>query len=85
MVAAVAAALTVRVVSRRICFEVTIKQRPCTNRVRIIVFGTMIILINSAGTLTIIFRAGIGTGSRVRAVMAVLSVVQSVLRFIHVL
>ena len=85
MVAAAAATPTptMLMVPRRRSFYVTIKPRRCTIRVRLFVSRTEIMMTNTAGTLPIIFRSGIGKDSLVQAVMAVLSVVQSVPQFIR--
>merc|ERR1711865_774808 len=53
----------------------------CTIRVRISVLTTTKMLTTTVGTVAVIGRSGIGNGPLVRAVMAVLSVVQSVPRF----
>ena len=67
---------TLRVVSRRLFFSITIKQqRRCTIRLRIFVTMTQIILRNSAGGTWIVYLPGIGKG---RVVMALAIVVNSV-------
>jgi len=80
MVAAVAAALTVRVIFQRLCFEVTITKRPGTIPGRIIVLRTPIMMANTVGTLPILIRAGIGKG---RVVMAIMIAVKNVPRFMR--
>merc|ERR1711865_43401 len=77
--AAVAAATPVRVILRRSCFGRRTIPATTTIRVRIFVTGTTIMLANTAGTLPIFIRAGIGTG---RGVMAIMIAVESVPRLL---